>query len=162
MNARKFEELIAELDRAVEDFGERLREEVISESMRWLKELDRRVAEAEALATQVRQKAAAVVATRPSVSPPPPVARPAPTTLELPQPLTIRTLDQYLRNLGFTVKNNRSSGSSGAYWVLDDGKKFRPIMEALKARGVRCQFKARRKMYAGPSFWVDLDEVLPE
>lgn len=159
MMTGRVEVQLEELDRAIEafvmetqaQFAQLIQSRHAAIETR-LEAIERELAEAPKVPLGQRASTPTPAARQPQMSSEP--------TLALPDPLTWRSLDAFLRDQGFRVMDNRSSNA--AYWVLDDGQRFEPVRRLLRAKGVSCEFKATRKRYQGPSYWVDTGNCIPE
>lgn len=147
---REIASQFSELDHIIETFGQNLRDQFEADGLAKLKALEKRITDAE---NMLARKPASLNLEQV-------IHKSRDAELTLPAPLTFGALDAQLRKMGFGIRDNRANG--GGYWVLDDGNRFEPFAKLLRARGVSCEFRASRRRYSGPSYWIDTSGSLPE
>tara|TARA_B100000780_G_C21034731_1_gene414975 strand:- start:239 stop:736 length:498 start_codon:yes stop_codon:yes gene_type:complete len=89
-----------------------------------------------------------------------PNQEPVSRTFNLPQNITIDTLEEYLKNEGFKVNNNRAM--DGAFWVVNDETEFGSMKNKLeKLYGIKCKYypNGRRKS-SYRQYEIDVEKIL--
>ncbi len=152
------EELRSDLDKALDELKSRLSETVRIEMAQHLDTFAEKLAILEHRLESRRPEAGR---SERSISQPSKSVVPD-NLLDLPSPLTVRSLANYFEAMGFEVRNNRTEYGSGGLWVVEPMERFAHVVKHLKTGGVSAKYYANgRPRLQKPQYEIDPHKVLP-